>query len=182
MSNVISCRGEVFETATVEVELDARSTRSWKVVYRDDSAMFISMRVVHWILLVLAAFGCAVVVLGTRSTHPLWPLTRTIGTCLLCFVLAWVVVARIQLGRAFSVTPQARQLVTTGLYRRIRNPIYFASPFLLIGLSLVLAQWWPLLLLVVVIPLQIVRARREEAVLRAAFGAEYDQYRARTWF
>ena len=56
--------------------------------------------------------------------------------------------------------------------RSIRNPIYFASPFLLMGLSLVLAQWWPMLLLIVVIPLQIVRARREEAVLRAAFGAE----------
>ncbi len=52
----------------------------------------------------------------------------------------------------------------------------------MIGLSLVLAQWWPLLLLAVVIPLQIVRARREEATLRAAFGAEYDRYRASTWF
>jgi protein-S-isoprenylcysteine O-methyltransferase Ste14 len=52
---------------------------------------------------------------------------------------------------------------------------------LLIGLSLVLAQWWPMLLLIFVVPLQIVRARREASVLRAAFGAEYDRYRARTW-
>ena len=140
------------------------------------------MRVIHWILFVLAAFEVAVIVFVARSTHQAWPLTRMLGACLLLLVFAWVAIARIQLGRAFSVTPQARQLVTTGLYRRIRNPIYFASPFLLIGLSLVFGQWWPLLLLFVVLPLQMVRARREEAVLRAAFGAEYDRYHAQTWF
>jgi protein-S-isoprenylcysteine O-methyltransferase Ste14 len=96
-------------------------------------------------------------------------------------VFAWIVIARFQLGRSFSVTPRARQLVTSGVYARIRHPIYLASPFLLIGFSLVMATWWPLLLLVVVIPLQIARARREEAILRATFGAEYDRYRARTW-
>jgi protein-S-isoprenylcysteine O-methyltransferase Ste14 len=80
------------------------------------------------------------------------------------------------------VTAQARQLVTTGLYKRIRHPIYFASPFLLLGLALVIEQWLPLVLSIVIIPLQVVRARREEAVLRAAFGSEYDGYRSRTWF
>jgi len=155
---------------------------SQKLRFRNQSGMFVSMRVVHWILLVLAVFEVAVMVLVARSTHLAWPLTRTIGTCLLLLVLAWVAIARLQLGAAFSVTPQARQLVTTGLYRRIRNPIYVASPFVPIGISLILEQWWPLLLLAVVVPLQIVRARREEDVLRTAFGAEYDQHRARTWF
>ena len=111
-----------------------------------------------------------------------WPTTRIAGMCLLLFVMAWVGIARYQLGRSFSVTPQARQLVTNGLYARFRNPIYIASPILMVSLSLLLAQWWPLLLLIVVIPLQIARARREAKVLRAAFGAEYDRYRARTWF
>ena len=140
------------------------------------------MRVIHWILFVLALFEVAGIALVARSTHQVWPSTRVIGLCLLLLVFIWVAIARVQLGRAFSVTPQARQLVTSGLYGRIRNPIYFASPFLLTGFSLVLAQWWPMLLLVVVVPLQIFRARREEAVLRAAFGADYDRYRARTWF
>ena len=141
-----------------------------------------SMRVVHTVLLVLAIIEVTFVVLVTKTANVPWPPMRIMGSCLLLFVIAWVMVARIQLGRSFSLTPQARKLVTTGIYARIRNPIYVASPFLLIGLSLALLQLWPMLLLVIVIPLQIVRGRREAAVLRAAFGEEYDRYRARTWF
>jgi protein-S-isoprenylcysteine O-methyltransferase Ste14 len=140
------------------------------------------MRLVHWILFALAVLATVIAVYGTRSTNAGWPATRAAGVCLLLLVCAWIALARFQLGRAFSVRAQARQLITTGLYKRIRNPIYFASPFLLIGLALAVARWWPLLLLIVVVPLQIVRARREEAVLRAAFGSEYDDYRSRTWF
>jgi protein-S-isoprenylcysteine O-methyltransferase Ste14 len=36
--------------------------------------------------------------------------------------------------------------------------------------------------LVIVIPLQIVRTRREARVLDAKFGEAYGQYRERTWF
>jgi protein-S-isoprenylcysteine O-methyltransferase Ste14 len=30
--------------------------------------------------------------------------------------------------------------------------------------------------------MQITRARKEEAILHEAFGEEYDQYKAATWF
>jgi protein-S-isoprenylcysteine O-methyltransferase Ste14 len=140
------------------------------------------MRVIHTVLLVLAIVEVTFVVLLTKAAHVTWPPTRIIGACLMLLVIAWVCIARFQLGRSFSLTPQARQLVTTGIYARIRNPIYLASPFLLIGLSLVIARWWPMLLILILVPVQIVRGRREAKVLRAAFGAEYDRYRARTWF
>jgi protein-S-isoprenylcysteine O-methyltransferase Ste14 len=39
-----------------------------------------------------------------------------------------------------------------------------------------------LLIFVILIPLQVVRARREAAVLEAEFGDEYREYRKRTWF
>ena len=140
------------------------------------------MRLSGSVLLGLAALELAIVVVLARSAHLAWPATRIAGSGLLLLVLAWVGLARYQLGDSFSVTPQARELVTTGLYARFRNPIYLASPILLVGIALVLGRWWPMLLLLVVVPVQVVRARREAQVLRAAFGAEYDRYRARTWF
>jgi protein-S-isoprenylcysteine O-methyltransferase Ste14 len=140
------------------------------------------MRLVHWILFIAAIVTTGSVLYFSQSQGIAWPISRVSGVCLLLLAFAWIAVARFQLGRAFSVTAQARQLVTTGLYKRIRNPIYFASPFVLVGIALVIGKLWPLLLLVGVIPLQVSRARREEAVLRAAFGAEYDDYRRRTWF
>jgi protein-S-isoprenylcysteine O-methyltransferase Ste14 len=43
---------------------------------------------------------------------------------------------------------------------------------------------WPqaLWLLVVLVPLQVHRARQEQQVLEAKFGEEYRQYKSRTWF
>ncbi len=44
-------------------------------------------------------------------------------------------------------------------------------------------QVWPLLLAwLALTPIQILRVRREEKVLAEAFGAEYQAYRAKTWF
>jgi protein-S-isoprenylcysteine O-methyltransferase Ste14 len=39
-----------------------------------------------------------------------------------------------------------------------------------------------LLALLVIIPVQILRARRESRVLEEKFGEEYREYRRRTWF
>ena len=140
------------------------------------------MRAIHWTLLAFAVVGSAFVVLAAMSTHSGSPLTRTFGAGLMLFATVWIVIARYQLGTAFSITPQARQLVTTGLYARVRNPIYVASPIYVFGLAVLMARWRLLLLLIVIVPIQIMRARREEAVLRAAFGDKYDRYRAQTWF
>lgn len=144
--------------------------------------MVIVMCGVQAVLFAVAVLESVFLLFVLRKTHVAWPATRIAGTCLLLLVVAWVAIARLQLGRSFSVTPQARRLVTTGLYARIRNPIYVASPFLVIGLALVLDQWWPLLLLLALVPIQMLRARREAAVLHAAFGQEYERYRAQTWF
>ena len=43
------------------------------------------------------------------------------------------VLARIQLGQAFSVQAKASTLVTTGLYSRIRNPIYVFGALMFVG-------------------------------------------------
>src|ERR1035438_10105814 len=53
-----------------------------------------------------------------------WTALRIAGAIVAVFGYVLVVVARLQLGASFSVSPQAKELVTHGLYARIRNPIY----------------------------------------------------------
>jgi protein-S-isoprenylcysteine O-methyltransferase Ste14 len=62
-------------------------------------------------------------------------LTEVVGLVLAIAGIGLLTLARLQLGSSFSVTPQARQLVTTGLYSRIRNPVYVFSAIGLAGLG-----------------------------------------------
>ena len=95
-----------------------------------------------------------------------------------CAVLWYA--ARAQLGTSFSVRPAARGLVTTGLYAHTRHPIYVYGTAAFLLVLLALQGWAALVIGAVLIPLQVVRARREERVLANAFGAEYDDYRRAT--
>jgi len=104
------------------------------------------------------------------------------GICLLSIGFILWTVARFQLGSSFSVSAQARQLVTHGLYSKLRNPIYVFGSCVIIGLILTLGRPIWLLVFLIIIPLQIWRANKESSVLEAAFGDDYRRYRAQTWF
>jgi protein-S-isoprenylcysteine O-methyltransferase Ste14 len=111
-----------------------------------------------------------------------WTPIRMAGAAVAAIGLALLLTARIQLGGSFAVSAQARRLVTTGLYSRIRNPIYIFSAMFLAGAAVAAGYPRFLVLLLILVPVQIVRARREEQVLQAAFGEEYLRYKAQTWF
>ncbi len=114
--------------------------------------------------------------------HPPWSVQRIAGLLLMTPALILLTVARIQLGNAFSVRPQAKQLVTRGIYSRIRNPIYVFGTMVFSGLFLFLERPLLLLFLVPVLILQISRARAEARLLEAHFGDDYRRYKASTWF
>ena len=109
-------------------------------------------------------------------------LARLIGLLLGLIGLGGVILARFTLGRSFSLTAKATALVTRGIYSRIRNPIYISGEIFLAGLVLILWRLDLLIILLVIAPVQIIRARREAAVLEAKFGDAYREYRKRTWF
>lgn len=111
-----------------------------------------------------------------------WNGQRLAGSVVLFIGMSLVFTARLQLGRSFSLTPQARKLVTHGLYSRIRNPIYVFGTLAIVGLCLILERPSLWLLPLFVIVMQTARARREAQVLEAKFGDEYRAYRAGTWF
>jgi len=111
-----------------------------------------------------------------------WNLQRYAGTVLAVIGVVGVAVARYQLGRSFSIKAEAHELVTTGIYSKIRNPIYVFATVMITGLVLVLQRPAAWILTVAVIVGQTFRAHREAGVLEAAFGDAYREYRRKTWF
>ncbi len=111
-----------------------------------------------------------------------WNAVRIAGMALLVVGFVLWTVARFQLGASFAVKAEARQLVTRGLYSKIRNPIYVFGSWVVAGAILVFGKPVGLLIFLLLIPLQLWRAKKESAVLEAAFGEEYRRYKAGTWF
>ncbi len=112
---------------------------------------------------------------------PPWTTLRFFGLALGLVSFLAVIAARIQLGRAFSVRAKAETLVTTGIYARIRNPIYLFGTLTLCGFLLWANRPWFLLCLLVLVPVQIARARKEEQVLAERFGTRYAEYKRKSW-
>lgn len=127
-------------------------------------------------------FGFAVGLIIWEHPPAAWTPMQDIGICLLSVGFILWTTARFQLGKSLAVTAQAKQLVTRGLYSRIRNPIYVFGSCVVAGVILTLGRPVWLLLFLAIIPLQIWRSRKESSVLEAKFGDEYRKYRARTWF
>lgn len=84
------------------------------------------------------------------------------------------------LGRSISVMPEARALVTSGLYSRIRHPLYLSEFVAMIGLFLEFRSWQAALILAAVFFFQVKRMDWEEKILAEAFP-EYSAYRLKTW-
>jgi protein-S-isoprenylcysteine O-methyltransferase Ste14 len=133
-------------------------------------------------VITLALIVGAVVWLLMHAYLVEWDAAKVAGAVVAGVSLVLLVVARLQLGAAFSVKAKAKTLVTTGLYSRIRNPIYVFGALMLVGMSVVLGNWVLLFLVALLTPVQMMRARKEEAVLAEAFGEKYARYKAGTWF
>jgi protein-S-isoprenylcysteine O-methyltransferase Ste14 len=136
------------------------------------------VRALLWLdVAVFTAFWLGAFHYGPRTW--LWYVGLAIGAV---SVTLWIV-AKWQLGSSLVVRPEARRLVTSGLYSRVRHPIYVFGGLAYFGALLAL-QWWTILIpwLIVFPPVQWARARREDRVLESAFGDAYRTVRERAWF
>ncbi|WP_224627493.1 methyltransferase family protein [Mesorhizobium sp. CA6] len=95
-------------------------------------------------------------------------LITIVGFTLCIWCLWW-------LGRSFSITAQARRLVTAGPYQLVRHPLYACEAVVLFGIVLRNPTWAVVAIGAIVICFQCRRIINEEKVLRSAFP-EYDAY------
>ena len=143
------------------------------------------------ILLALVAIGGTVLplihlatgVLSIANYHPPgW--APFVGTALLVpgFWLFWR--SHADLGRNWSVTTELREdhsLTTTGVYTRIRHPMYTAIWILFGAQPLLVHNWiagWSGILSFAL--MYVIRVPYEETMMRDRFGALYDDYCTRT--
>jgi protein-S-isoprenylcysteine O-methyltransferase Ste14 len=88
------------------------------------------------------------------------------------------------LGNRFSglvAIQPGHQLVTTGVYKMVRNPSYLGLLVGTLGWALAFRSIVGILLTFMLIPPLVARMWAEERLLHSHFGGQYDAYRAHTW-
>ncbi|OCP36167.1 hypothetical protein BC360_25700 [Ensifer sp. LC163] len=103
--------------------------------------------------------------------------TRMIGLVLTIIGLLASIYVLACLGRAFSIMPDARTLVTSGPYSVVRHPLYLTEEIAVVGIIILNLSVWSVALGVVHWMLQLRRMANEERILRTAFP-HYDAYAA----
>lgn len=136
---------------------------------------------------------CAALLLGIDYLLPQWSFASS-GLQILAalFVIAGLMIDLVSVGLFFksktTVNPlkpdKSQALVTSGLYRFSRNPMYLGMLLMLTGLALWLGNPIGVLPLIFFVAyLTTFQIKPEEAVLQKLFGATYSDYQdsVRRW-
>ncbi len=81
---------------------------------------------------------------------------------------------------SFVVIHKDHQLITRGIYRFTRNPIYLGNILVFIGLPIYAASLYGFLTSLVLIPIFLNRIRMEEGLLTEEFGDAFRKYKETT--
>jgi protein-S-isoprenylcysteine O-methyltransferase Ste14 len=119
------------------------------------------------------------------ANYALEPIAFWSGSVVLVASLWLFARSHVDLGTNWSITLEVREehrLVTSGVYRTLRHPMYTALLLNSLGFALVLPNWiaGPAYLVSMVL-LVAARLRPEEQLKRAEFGAANDEYIRRSW-
>lgn len=130
------------------------------------------------------AAGVAAPIAGLAGLDPVTfldhPALRTTGVVVALAGIAATAIAQLQMGTSWrvGVDPNERtELVTTGIFARVRNPIFTAMAITAAGLALVVANIIGVIgFAALVIALQLQVRAVEEPYLRRVHGPAYDRY------
>jgi protein-S-isoprenylcysteine O-methyltransferase Ste14 len=117
-----------------------------------------------------------------RGVSPLFPFYLVVGgTAIALAGAAFSIWALSYLRRSFGLRTAVRELVRSGPYRWVRHPLYFGEIVHVLGIAILSGTPAGLVLFVVSVGLQVVRARIEERKFLSTLP-EYRGYMAQTGF
>ena len=127
-------------------------------------------------------FAAAVFVMPP-AVPPASEALRLAGLVLCGVGLAIIVAALSAMGRVMQVAPEPKadgHLITRGVYRWLRHPMYTGMTLIVIGLALRQPTLYVIVSGVALFALLLAKSRFEERLLTARYP-DYDTYRRRTW-
>jgi len=158
-------------------------SRAVKVVKNRKGPLEKALLTLAWLSFFLPLLWVATPALAFAD-YPLRPIPLVAG--ILCLTLGLWIFHRshADLGTNWSITLEVREdhrLVTEGIYRRVRHPMYLSLLLYSVGQALALPNRvaGPSYLVAMAL-LFALRVGPEERMMREEFGADYDAYVART--
>lgn len=118
----------------------------------------------------------AVIILN-NGIYEIFPLIA--GFILMIFGMFFNLIVRTNLGKNWvplSKTTENQELVTEGIYSKVRHPFYLSILILFSGVAVISWNLYGLLFFILTLLALIIRIRKEERELIAKFGNEYLKY------
>ncbi len=126
---------------------------------------------------------CAWDLIRRQENLELRSLQSIVGLAFIVIGLTICLVAAATLRRFYSSTLVIRkdhQLITHGVYRFVRHPIYLGTIMVSIGVPVCVSSLYGLLIMLALVPLFLNRIRIEERMLTGEFGDAYRAYQNTT--
>jgi protein-S-isoprenylcysteine O-methyltransferase Ste14 len=158
-------------------------SRSIKVARSHRSPLEVALLVIAWLGFFVPIAWIATPVFAFAE-YPLRPVPFALGVSGFALGLWLFHRSHVDLGTNWSITLELREqhrLVTDGVYRHIRHPMYLALLLYSFAQALLIPNWvaGPSYLVAFGLLLAL-RLGPEERMMSEAFGQEYESYRAKT--
>src|SRR5271163_2012814 len=159
-------------------------SRKVAIVESRKGRLEIALLALMWIAAMILPLLAIFTPLLSFANYPLHPIAFAIGAVVLCLGIWLFYRSHADLGKNWSISLEIRedhQLVTSGVYRLIRHPMYSAIFLQALAQSLLLSNWiaGPPCLLAFLLMLAF-RIDREEQMMLKKFGDTYADYMNRT--
>ena len=156
----------------------------WALTSSNDTKGFIAT--IFKIIAILAFFSVSLYVFGGKWYQylmPIWyletPIFQSIGWVLMHLSLIWIFMAQLQMKNSWRIGIDEKnktELITNGLFRYSRNPIFLGVILSNLGLFLVIPNLGTLLVFALSYFSIQIQIRLEEEFLQRQFGSDYLDY------